>query len=94
MLDDRSKLWSSIDLHAVYLGYGGAHITRRYLVDRILQYFGEEVVVLSSPGLCNILVFKSEAARSLHVKDGDDDISSAIEKVATTIKKECLAHKE
>ncbi len=94
MLENRSKLWSSVDLHSSYQSYGGNPISRKTLFAQLQNYFGSDVVVLSSPGLSNILAFKNEAAKSLHLQHEDDDIGDALQRVAAAIERECLDAKE
>ena len=77
LLEDRSKIWSSVELFEMYAGYGGNLTSNRSLVTKILQYFDNKIVVLSSPGLANILAFRQEAGKAFHMNDED---SAAIEK--------------
>ena len=89
MLEDKSKYWSSVDLFSLYegIGIGGPILSRKVLFSNILDYHGDKVIQLSSPGLANIMVFCEEAAKHfrLHANDSGD-ISDSIQKVAQQIK--------
>ena len=62
---------------------------------KVHQYFGDAVVILSSPGMANLMVFGKETGNMLHlVKSDDDDLCIAIDKVANQIHMETLACKK
>ena len=84
----KSRVLSALsDLHAAngrYRGNGGHLICKRTLLSKILDFHGESVIALSSPGVANFVGFRSEAAKTLHfIRDDDDDIFSAVDKVAS-----------
>ena len=43
-----------------YVKLGGASLSRKALVQRLLTEYKNEVILLSSPGIANILVFKAK----------------------------------
>ena len=61
MLENRTKFWSSSELFDLYRENGGHLICKRTLLSKILDFHWESVIVLSSPGLENFVVFRSEA---------------------------------
>ena len=96
MSEDRGKVWNSVELQQQYEEYGGTKVTqRRMLVDEVCIFFGDAVVKLSSPGLANIVVFKSETTKLLHLhQEKDDDLDAALDIVASCVKSETLAQKQ
>ena len=50
-------MWNSVDLYVTYSEGGGFKYSRRTLINLLVDYFGDEVVLLSSPGLARILAF-------------------------------------
>lgn len=58
-------------------------MSRRLLITRLSEHFGEDLLVLSSPGIATILAFKSRTAKVLHIIPDvdDDDIENAVNKV-------------
>ena len=51
-------MWNNVDLYRTYSEGGGFKYSRRTLIKVLVDYFGDEVVLLSSPGFANILVLK------------------------------------
>ena len=70
-------------------------MSRKSLVYNIVQYFKGDLIILSSPGLSNILVFKQEATKHMKMvkndNDGWDDMT--LKAIAKTIKEESLSLK-
>ena len=68
-------------MHTLYGDNGGSDLSRCLLVTRLLEYFGDNFVALSYPGIATILAFRSGAAKALHIipdeDDGDIDIAVA-----------------
>lgn len=91
--EDLSRIWNSVDLNHLYLEHGGTALSRRLLITRLSEHFGEDLLVLSSPGIATILAFKSRTAKVLHIIPDvdDDDIENAVNKVK---KKICQEVKE
>lgn len=80
---NRSFLWTSVEVHELYLAYGGSGLSRAQLQAKLLSYF-DDLLLLSSSGLANILLFCQKASCLVRLdKDEEDDIS--VEKVAKAI---------
>ena len=54
-------MWNSVNLYSMYSEGGGFKYSRRTLIKVLVDCFGDEVVLLSSPGLASILCLKSIA---------------------------------
>lgn len=81
------KIWSSVELYAAYQNEGGEKVSRRELVSKVKEFFGEKVLVFSSPGIANVILFTAHATTVLSVvKDEEEDIDMS--KLAKTIRKE------
>ena len=90
MLDSPEKTWSSIELYSWYKAEGGKTVSRRELMIKIKEYYGEKVLVLTSPGIANIIMFTAHASSFLNVvKDDDEDID--LENLAKVVRKEINA---
>ena len=59
---DKSQIWNSVELYTLYVENGGSDLSRRLLVTRLLEYFGDNLVALSCPGIATVLAFRSGAA--------------------------------
>ena len=69
--DNRKTMWTSVDVHNHYTESSGVALLRQALVTKLVQKFGEDFIVLSSPGLANILVFYAHAAGILKLCEDD-----------------------
>ena len=87
--ENQKEMWNSVDLYSMYLESGGFKYSRRLLIKVFVDYFGDEVVLLSSPALESILVFKKYCHFALQNADDGDDKNLRI--VAATIKGETSA---
>ena len=73
-------------MNHLYFEYGGIALSRQLLITRLSEYFGEDLVFLSSSGIATILAFQSRGAKVLHIiPDVDDDTKNAINKVKKKI---------
>ncbi|KAH3691182.1 hypothetical protein DPMN_194410 [Dreissena polymorpha] len=72
MENDKSKTWTSVELHSFYTGNGGS-LPRKTLVQKLSDVFGDELLVLSSKGLANIVIFRNKASTLLRLDDLDED---------------------
>ena len=87
---NRTECWNSIRLFSMYEKNGGKLKCRKTIFRKIADHFGNDVVLLSSPGKANMLVFATEAAERFQVEDDEmNDISASVIRVAKKIKKEC-----
>lgn len=69
---------------------GGTLLSRRSLIKSAHEHFHTNLLVLSSPGLASILVFRGKASDHLRIIDDaeEDCDAEAISKVAKRIKAE------
>ena len=81
-------MWTSIDLEKEYKNVGGEILTRKNLVERLLFDYKDDVILLSSPGIANILVFKTQANHILRIQEVDDEDEIHVQAVAKSIVKE------
>ena len=81
---DPGVIWTSIDIEALYVDNGGSECSRRTLVRKVSDYFGEAILVLQSPGIATLLIFRQHAAKTIKLidDDTDDDIELCKQKVA------------
>ena len=84
MGDSRNNTWSSSELHRIYTKDGGT-LSRRYLIQKVSQHFGDEFVVLSAVGLANIIMFKSPASSLMYMETEDDDDPISVARIAKKI---------
>ena len=89
MAENKASIFNSIDIYTRYVEQDGNALSRRQLTQKVLEHFGGDLVVLSSPGMASIFAFQSYTAKILHLMPDDtDDIDRSIEKVAKQIKAE------
>ena len=86
MDEDKSVSWNSIELENLYNEYGGCVLTRKCLVNALSKYFGEQLLILSSPDLANILVFQNQC--HFNIVADDADTKKNVKKVAIAITQE------
>lgn len=88
MKSDTRQVWTSVGIHTFYAAHGGTMLSRINLFKQISEVFGEDLLVFSSPGLANVIVFRSTASDLLRLEQLDED-NMQIESVAKQIVKEC-----
>ena len=95
MSEDRSLIWNSNDVYNMYIAKGGNNLCKKSVVRQVIEYFGNEVLVLSSPGVASIIVFRDQASTTLRIVNDDsgEDVSFSVQRVAKAIKKE-ISHIE
>lgn len=87
-----SRIWNSVELSKLYSDQGGTRSTKKQLLKDISNHFGESILVMSSPGIASIVVFRDEAPGLLKLVPDNDvnetDISISILKkeIVTEIK--------
>ncbi|CAG9764655.1 unnamed protein product [Ceutorhynchus assimilis] len=72
MNSNRNHRWNSVELYATYISNGGIR-SRRTLISDLLDYFGNDLMVLSSSGIASIIRFRKEAAHLLNFENSEDD---------------------
>ena len=65
----------SVEVHGYYVESGGIVFSRQALVAKLAKEFGEDLLILSSPGLANILMFRKQAADVLKLCEVENDNS-------------------
>ncbi|KAG0720783.1 hypothetical protein GWK47_047752 [Chionoecetes opilio] len=78
MTADRSRMWNSIELLAPDTELNGDRLSRRTLIQKLQQTFDSELIVLSSPGIADIIAFRSCASQTLRLVNVDEDDSESI----------------
>ena len=89
MSNSPEKVWSSVELYAAYKADGGTH-SRRDLISKVREHFGEKVLILSSPGIASIIIFRTNASSLLNVVKDDSEEVDLIH-FAKTVKSEIKA---
>lgn len=82
---DPYRMWSSVNLEEGYQNEGGTSLSREELVHKIVNEYKNEVILLSSPGIANIVVFKRHASSVLRIHEVKTDNDDAIRVVANAI---------
>lgn len=88
---NRPSIYNSTDIYKEYMDAGGTSLSRRQLVQKVVDYFTGDWTILSSLGIAAILAFKLNAANVLHMLPDETDVSDtdvAVDKVATKISRE------
>jgi hypothetical protein len=65
------KVWTSVDLHQLYMSNGGKDSNRNRLLTKIQDIMMEEV--LSSSGVATIVILRSKAASMFKIEVEDND---------------------
>ena len=70
---DTDRVWSSVELHTLYKEKGGVDCNRSRLLNSLKEIMGDEIVMLSSPGVATMFISKSKAATMLRLDEVDQD---------------------
>ena len=70
---NKSHVWNSLEIQNAYVSHGGSILQRRNLIDRLLNHFGEDLLVLSGNGVASLLVFRRKAFHLLKLVDDNDE---------------------
>ena len=82
-------MWNSVELFTAYVDSGGDKLSRRTLVQRLQDMFGDDLLVLSSPGRANIVAFRSFASKTLSLlNDEEDETETVATKASKLIRNE------
>lgn len=81
-------MWNGVDFYNMSSEGGGFKYSRTTLIKVFVNYPGHEVVLLYSPSLARILVFKRYCHSALQGTDDDDDKNLSV--VAAAIKAQTL----
>ncbi len=77
----------------MYQSHRGHKVTHRKLIQQVSDYFGSDLLVLSSPGISSIIMFQAKASTVLKVctDHEDDDINFELNKIKKRIVQEVQA---
>ena len=70
---DTDRVWSSLELQTLYKEKGGVDCNRSRLLNSLKEIMGDEIVMLSSPGVATMFISKSNAATMLPLDEVDQD---------------------
>ena len=88
MRSEKSHVWTSVEIYKTYTTQDGTNLSRAQLNQQINDMFADDLLIFSSPGLANIILFRNTASKLLRlVEEEEDDKSSEL--VAKQIVKEC-----
>ena len=59
------RIWTSAELHSLYLDKGGKDLNRTRLLNKVTEYMENEVVALLSRGVASIIMMNEKASQSL-----------------------------
>lgn len=77
MSSDFTRTWNSVELYNLYGELGGTLLSRRSLIKSVHEHFHPNLLILSSPGVASILVFRGKASDNLRIiDDAQDDCDS------------------
>ena len=95
MGENRQKVWTSTDVEALYFDNGGDEHSRRTLVKKVCEHFGEEIIALQAPGIATLFVFREHAPMNIKLVEDetDDTMELCIQKIAKQIIKESKEEK-
>ena len=89
MSSNKSRIWNSLETEDSYASYGGTALSRRTLTDKLLNHFGDDLLLLKGNGVAHIFLFRSKAPHLLKLADKIEDTDFDLKSIAKTIKKEC-----
>ena len=72
MRKDISKSSTSVELHEKYMKMNGCISSRRTLIEKVKEKFSDKLLVLSSPGIADIIIFMKAASKMLKIEDRED----------------------
>ena len=77
---------SSVELHTLYTEKGGVDCNRSRLVNSLKKIIGDEIMILSTPGVATMLISKSSAATVFRLDRVDQyDFDLQVKAVASKI---------
>ena len=59
----KDKIWTSTELHSLHLDNGGKDLNQTRMLNKVTVFMGNEVVVLSSPGVASIIMLNDKASQ-------------------------------
>ena len=70
--NDQKSMWTSIEVKKIYQKHGGSRLSRQCLTGQLTKDFTNELIVLPSPGLPNISVFRKHTSSIMKIAESDD----------------------
>ena len=67
-----SKLRASVELHEKYLIMNGCISSRRTVIEKVKEKFTDKLLVLSSPGIGDIIIFKEAVSKMFKIEERKD----------------------
>ncbi len=94
MTSDPTRVWVSVDLYALYTDYAAPEtcLSRRTLIDKLTDFFGESLLELHIEGCASLLCFKKHLPYKIHQLEQDDS-DTPVSKVVDQIVTECKSMK-
>ena len=86
--EDRGKVWTVIEVYNLYKENNGT-LDRKSFVQHVIDRFEKNIIILHSPGISSILVFKEHATQILRIEKKEDDFSEILVGLGKQIAKEC-----
>ena len=72
MRKDISKWWTSVELHEKYMKTNGCINSRKMRIAKVKEKFSDRLLVLSSPGIADTIIFKEAATKMFKIEDWED----------------------
>ena len=72
MRKDISKSWTSVELREKYMKMNCCLSSRRTLIEKVKEKFSDKLLVLLSPGIPDIIIFKEAASKMFKIEDRED----------------------
>ena len=90
LIQDKTKIWNSVELFNIYKSEGGDRLSRRKLLENLCGRIGDDLLVLTANGVASLIVFKSKAPGLLKLMNDteDSDITTAVKHVGRQIIRE------
>jgi hypothetical protein len=71
-------MWNSVELFEAYREVCGLALSRRTLVCELQEIFGNELLVLSSHGIANIITFRTTDSQILRLVNNEKEDSETV----------------
>ena len=69
----KDRIWTSTELHSLYLDKGMKDLNQTRLLNKVTEYIGNKVVVLSSPGITSIIMLNEKASQIFRFERVNED---------------------
>ena len=91
MINDRTRIWSSVETYKLYQSCGESKISQRTLMWRLSDIL-PDLLVLSGNGIASILIFRSHVSSQLKIisNENDEEMNYSMNKLAKKITDEVM----